>query len=102
MEVPIMNVRSLLSSKQKHSLIRQRRLLHVGMSSLGVTALFCSMAILLLSGCSLFPTPVQSGTSTTGYVDTTTPTEAASPTANPTQATTITFSTTGYPTIPTI
>src|SRR5438105_7076637 len=97
-----MNVRSLLSSKQKQYLIRQRRLLHVNLSALGVMALFCSMTMLLLSGCSLFPTPVQSGTSTTGNVDTSTPTSAASPTAKSTQGTTITFSTTGCPSTPTI
>ncbi len=98
----MMNVRSLLSSKQKHSPIRQRRLLHVSLSSLGVIALFCTMALLFLSSCSLFPTPVQSGTPTTGNIDTTTPTSAASPTAKSTQGTTITFSTSGCPSSPTI
>src|SRR6266516_1031747 len=91
-EVTVMNVRSLLSRRREKYEPRQRRMLHISLSSLGIVALLCSMVLLLLSGCSLFPTPAQSGTPTPGFVDDTTPTLAVSATPKPTQTTTITFS----------
>ncbi|GAC1381659.1 MAG: hypothetical protein NVSMB33_08530 [Ktedonobacteraceae bacterium] len=60
------------------------------------------MALLLLSGCTLFPAPAQSGTPATGSADNTTPTLGVSPTRKPAQGPTITFSTTGCPATPTI
>ena len=57
-----MIMRSLLTRRRWKYASRQPRFVRFTLSYAGVGALLCSMAILLLSSCTLFPAPVRSGT----------------------------------------
>jgi hypothetical protein len=92
-----MNVRSLLSRGKGTNEARQRRFLHFNLSNTGVGALLCSIVLLLLSSCSLFPAPAKSGTPTTDAGSGDSPTSIVSPTTTPTGPA-INFSISGCPT----
>ena len=99
-----MHVRSALSRRKWNDEARQRRFLHGNLSYTWVGALFCSIALALLSGCSLtlFPTPSKSGTPSADTSTGDTPTSIVSPTTSPTGPT-INFSISGCPsTLPAI